>query len=231
MNNNVARFGLLTPNSSTLSSTGNTPVVLNSTFATSSPIDTLQAPSFQYGTLTFGTPAEQEEVSRPRRDLRKQRGRLKASRALQQEAFQRVQFYLQNQEDRKAYPAGVYALPNLTAPGPSNAMYGIVNAEFSAGYGLLGTQAQIGNADVPPPVSPVSCVPQSPMDPLSVCGHKQYVQAAAAPPASPMQEHAPQLPEDVDHRMPSLSQEEWQTLTAHLPPPAPSDGPAEGISS
>ncbi|KAG2041922.1 hypothetical protein BDR03DRAFT_685019 [Suillus americanus] len=135
MNNNTARFDLLTLNSFTLSSTGNTPFVLNGAFAASSSTDTLQAPSSQYGALTFGAPAEQEEASRPRRDLRKQRRRLKTSRALQQEAFQRVQSYLQNQEDRKAYPAGVYALPNLTAPGPSNAMYGMVNAEFSAGYG------------------------------------------------------------------------------------------------
>ncbi|KAG1826834.1 uncharacterized protein BJ212DRAFT_1474049 [Suillus subaureus] len=201
MNNDAARFGLLTLSSSILSSTGSTPFVPNGTFAASSSTNTLQGPASQYGTLTFGTPAEQEEALRPRRDLRKQRGRLKASRALQQEAFQRVQSYLQNQEDRKAYPPGVYALPNLAEPGPSNVMYGMVNVKFGAGYEPLGMQAQVVNVDVPPPVSPAPYVPQSTIYPLSMCGHnpaqQHYVQAAAAPPASPTQEHASQLPDSA----------------------------------
>jgi hypothetical protein len=233
MNNSAARFGLLTLNTPTLSSTGNTHFVLNDTFAVSSSTNTLQDLAPQYETLTFGTPAERKVASCPKRDLRKQRGRLKASRALQREAFQRVQSYLQNQEERKAYPPDVYALPNLTVPGPSNAMYGMVNAEFGAGYGPLGMQAHMGNAGVPP--LPVFYVPQSSTDTSSMYGHNptqqhygEYlgpqaidVTSDCGPPvqaaASPMQEHASQLPEDVDHHIPSISWEERQALTADLP--------------
>lgn len=211
MNNSAARFGLLTLNTPTSSSTGNTPFVLNDTFAVSSSTNTLQDIAPQYGTLTFGTPAERKVASCPKRDLRKQRGRLRASRA----------------------PPDVYALPNLTVPGPSNAMYGMVNAEFGAGYGPLGMQAHMGNAGVPP--LPVFYVPQSSTDTSSMYGHNptqqhygEYLGPQAidvtsdyGPPvqaaASPMQEHAPQLPEDVDHRIPSISWEERQALTADLP--------------
>lgn len=91
MNNNGAHSSLPTPNTSASSSTNNTPVVPNATVPASSSTSTAQGPAPQHGALTFGTPAEQEGASRPRRDLSLQRARLRELRARQQGAAQRAQ--------------------------------------------------------------------------------------------------------------------------------------------
>ncbi|KAG2752665.1 hypothetical protein P692DRAFT_201895317 [Suillus brevipes Sb2] len=91
MNNNGAHSSLPTPNTSASSSTNNTPVVPNTTVPASSSTSTVQGPAPQHGALTFGTPAEQEGASRPRRDLGLQRARLRELRARQQGAAQRAQ--------------------------------------------------------------------------------------------------------------------------------------------
>lgn len=91
MNNNGAHSSLPTLNTSASSSTNNTPVVPNATVPASSSRSTVQGPAPQYGTLTFGTPAEQEGASRPRRDLGLHRARLRELRALQQGAAQWAQ--------------------------------------------------------------------------------------------------------------------------------------------
>ncbi|KAG1778496.1 hypothetical protein EV702DRAFT_156205 [Suillus placidus] len=185
--NNKAHSGLRTPNSSASSSTNNTPVAPNGTFAASGSTNTLRGPAPQYQTFTFGTPAEQEQASRPRRDLREQRERLNASRALQQEAARRAQSQLGGQpplpmqhglqpvfnppqypppqpqplHHPQAYPAG----PNPNVPGPSrNALNGTANenAGFGVGHRPLGLHAQTRNAGFPPP-PPIPDVSQGPM--------------------------------------------------------------------
>ncbi|KAG1769358.1 hypothetical protein EDD22DRAFT_966985 [Suillus occidentalis] len=175
MNNNGAHSSLPIPNTSAPSSTNNTPVVPNATVPASSSTSTVQGPAPQHGNLTFGTPAEQEGASRPRRDLGLQRDRLRAMRALQQDAAQRAQFQLQAAQaqpplpqqrgpqnvynfhyyprlqpqappHQQAHPANVPALPNPNLPGLlTNALNGIANE--NAGFG-----ARYGPQGMPAPM-------------------------------------------------------------------------------
>ncbi|KIK35169.1 hypothetical protein CY34DRAFT_17192 [Suillus luteus UH-Slu-Lm8-n1] len=104
MNNNGAHSSLPIPNTSASSSTTNTPVVPNATVPASSSTSTVQGPAPQHGNLTFGTPAELEGASRPGRGLGLQRDRLRAMRALQQDAAQRAQFQLQAAQAQPPLP-------------------------------------------------------------------------------------------------------------------------------
>ncbi|KAG2752661.1 hypothetical protein P692DRAFT_20798874 [Suillus brevipes Sb2] len=107
MNNNGAHSSLPTPNTSaSSSSTNNTPVVPN----------TVQGPAPQHGALTFGTPAEQEGASRPRRDLGLQRARLRELRARQQGAAQRAQSQLRTTQAQPALPLHHGPQPVINPP-------------------------------------------------------------------------------------------------------------------
>ncbi|KIK42582.1 hypothetical protein CY34DRAFT_757493 [Suillus luteus UH-Slu-Lm8-n1] len=197
MNNNGAHSSLPIPNSSASSSTNNTPVVSNATVPASSSTSTVQGPAPQHGNLTFGTPAEQEGASRPRRDLALQRERLRAMRALQQDAAQRAQFQLQAAQaqpplpqhhgpqniynfpyypqpqpqappHQQAHLANVPALPNPNLPGlPPNALDGI--ADENAGFG-----ARYGPHGMPAPMRNAGGpppIPQGPPYQWPVYGH------------------------------------------------------------
>lgn len=194
MNNNGAHYNLPTQNSSASSSTGDTPLVPNATPAALSSTTTLPGPAPQHETLTFGTPAEQEGASRPRRDLGQQRQRLIALRAFLLNAAQRAQSQPratqaqpplplqhapqpvlnhpphplpqpQAPHHQQAHPPTVPAVPNPNVPGPfRNAQNGIANE--NAGFGVGN-----GPPGMPAPmwnadIPPPPHIPHPPQDPM-----------------------------------------------------------------
>ncbi|KAG1754319.1 hypothetical protein EDB19DRAFT_645230 [Suillus lakei] len=187
-------------------------------------------------TLEFGTAAEWE-AWRPQINLAARKQRLKAFKARRQELFERGEVVgLQYHEDEITQPGHLDAPPpSLDAMYGMNAGFGggplgmqaqMENAGVPAScvphyphynlaprhYSLYpGPQA----IDVAPYSSPlVLAVPAPAVGAnlqATVLTRQEQEQAPATPPASAMQWHASQIPEDVNHRAPSLCQEEWQT--------------------
>ncbi|KAG1754321.1 hypothetical protein EDB19DRAFT_1665778 [Suillus lakei] len=186
LSGDAADLGLLTPNHSGSSSIVDSPPGPNATLSASSSSSTTQGPAPQSESTAAD---EEEEAPRPRRNLGKQKEtydesqpesivehQLRGSGGPPPQVLYGPQpgFYPPHYPPPPPLPQPQppHFVPqpppvdqaHLNADGPStNAMYGMANPGFGAGYGPPGMPAQMGHFGFPLPSPPAPHVPQGPI--------------------------------------------------------------------